>query len=162
MESRLSPQGEVSFNVICDLMTNKLNIQTKSFTNTQISPLNFVEQYLDASVQRSLNMKMLRVCMATEPCDSYYEIVAMPLSFNIRACTYNPIVPEYERFTLTDSRERKYYFMTTFASKETSIEYAKSKYEDRGSITIPFEKFAKYPLDREFLLNKIKTLILFT
>ena len=156
IESRLSPHGEVAFNVVCDLRTKKLHVQTKSFTNTQISPLNFVEQHFNVVTQQAVNFKMLRTCLSSEKCESFYELIAYPLTFDLRAGAYNPIEVECEHFNIRDDQERKYYFSTVFRDESTIVTY------DREKMTLPLDKFSKYPLDREFLLNKIKTLILFT
>ena len=162
IESRLSPHGEVSFHVICDLMTNKLHVQTKSFTNTQISPLNFVEQHFNVVTQQAVNFKMLRTCMSSQKCESFYELIAYPLTFDLRAGTYNPIEVECEHFKIIGDTDHKYYFSTVFRDGNTVITYEKGRNEGKGSIVLPWDKFSKYPLEHEFLLNKVKTLILFT
>jgi hypothetical protein len=161
IESRLSPHGEVAFHVVCHLVTNKLHVNTKSFTNTQISPLNFVEQHLDIVAQQCLNFKMLRTCTSSNDCNSHYELIARPLTFDIRGGTYNPIQADCEHFNLVDNAERKYRFLTDFKTGNTTIHYDVTN-KNSGSIILPLEKFVKYPVEREFLLNKVKTLILFT
>lgn len=96
-------------------------------------------------------------------CD--YILRSVPVYFNIKDQAVFPFKIKSETFTLNKNNER-FIFKSNFLSNTTSINYTVDSdtflIGVQDSFILPLENFLKYDFTADYLLNKVKTFILFS
>jgi hypothetical protein len=181
LDSRAAPYGEVNFIIHANVSSPSIKVIAEfaqpHLTKIIISPNDFVRRHFTEDVQQKFNINLTRKCHArveaklrqfsyTQPCGFSYVLSVGPILFDFVKNEMKPISLLEETFTLVDDKEHSYRFRTNFTKETTTITYSVPKpgfvIGGQESIDLPIEKFLKYPLEREFLLNKVKTLLLFS
>jgi hypothetical protein len=170
LDARTSPYGEADFMISAYVSSDVFNLKAaypvSSIYKRHVSPDDFVRSHLTADVMEKVNLYFERKCPNKE-CPYNYALTSRPLSFNMKACKVSPVEPKDETFKLYYN-ENIYYFRTNFATGQTSITFNVPQpgrtyvFAPQEVVHMKAEKFIKYPLDPEFLLNKLKTLLLFS
>lgn len=161
IESRLHPHGEVSFEIHVSLNHNKISVHPKSFSKTGISPLDFIQRHFTLQSQKQLGLKLALKCSKIEEC-SYrgYVGVTVPLTFNFQTRQLVSFSMETETIHFV-GEESLYSFNSKFNLNETTISI-KSPTGQTTDLKIESDKYLRFDFNKEFLINKAKTLILFT
>ncbi|CAB4196585.1 hypothetical protein UFOVP1290_105 [uncultured Caudovirales phage] len=161
---RNQQNGNTKFELHCDVQNNKTYINTKCFTRTVISPIDFIIKHFTKEIQNELNLSFYRKC-ESNICEYNYELTTKQLNFDLIARNYNPIEVNTESFNLQEG-DKSYRIVTNFNEDITNIQYHTPQLQfilpAQEVIKISANKFSKYPLNKDFLMDKIKTLILFS
>jgi hypothetical protein len=162
VESRASPYGEVSFQLNAHIHQNRISIQTTSFTRTVMSPMDFILKHLSHGVQRSLNIQIMRGCTRPKPCGSNYMMKTTPIVFNLRERVMKPFEIHNEDFTIKEEKYA-YHFTSYFGLNSTKISVSGISGTDfKDVIELEADKYLRFPFEKDFLTDKVKTLILFS
>lgn len=181
LESRSSPYGEVDFTIVANVSSPSIKLLAEfsqpHLTKVTISPGDFVKKHFTEEVQKKFNINIIRKCTAKiekkskygnlmVDCPLAYSIVTKSILFDFNKKEIVPINFLQETFVLSDDKDHHYRFNTNFDEGVTKITYSVPVLGfvlgGQETLEMPAEKFLKYPLDREFLLNKVKTLLLFS
>ena len=181
LESRSSPYGEVDFTIVANVSSPSIKLIAEfchpHLTKVTLSPGEFVKLHFTEDVQKKFNINIIRKCTAKierkgkygglmMDCPSAFSLVTAPIMFGFNKREIVPISFLQETFILSDDKEHHYRFNTNFTKGVTQITYSVPMLGfvigGQNTLEMPAEKFLKYPLDREFLLNKVKTLLLFS
>lgn len=162
MESRASPYGEVSFQLNAHIHQNRISIQTLSFTRTVISPMDFILKHLSHGIQRSLNIQIMRGCTKPKPCGAGYTMKTTPIVFNLRERIMKPFEINHEEFTIKEENHA-YHFTSYFGTNSTKISVNGAPGTNfKDVIELEADKYLRFPFEKDFLMDKAKTLILFS
>lgn len=173
IEARTSPYGEANFNILSNVTTPDFKIKAeyvvgshRSTVHGDISPLDFVKKHFTADLQNSFDIGMVLKCAAHSPehrCG--YVLNCLPLKFDLDSNHILPIGLKSEEFEIRNG-SMVYRFKTSFVDGLTTILFNSPMkgfvIGKQETLEMNSEKFIRYPLDREFLLNKVKTLLLFS
>jgi hypothetical protein len=173
LESRLSPSGQVYFLILANLKDPSCSIKSEYYetggvstvTEYSTSPDDFVKRHFTQQLQTGFNINLRLQCSHHSSCQYRYQLSTGPIIFDMDMMQLKPITLISEYFILNGMR-MKYYFKTDFATETTSITYNMPMppyiLGTQQVIQMNSEKFLRYPLEHEFLLNKLKTLLLFS
>lgn len=164
--SNTPPYGQADFMIKCPI--NKPNFELLSVYDEQ-SPKNdlsadqFVKRHFNYDFQNSLKVIIKRECSDRGNCKLRYHLNTQLITFDMGNQIIDSIELNDEFFWIED-KNKIFCFKTDFTIGKTFIQMTKQ--DDRvhwhDCIEIDSEKFLRYPLDREFLLNKLKTLLVFS
>lgn len=138
----------------------------------RLPPIEVVKAYLTEKIQNDLNLVVVFKCsqlFQDSPCS--YTLMTKPIIFDFNRgfnSTKGKIRPLelYEESFSIGSGTKTYRCRTSFEENKTVVSYrvAKPKFTIGGeeSLIIPAHHFLKFPLDSEWLINKINTLVLFS
>lgn len=183
IDSRSVPYGDVSFVVASYVTSGAITIQGAMYNDPYRKPRmsidEFIKKHFDQASQLKLKLNLIRTCknagiFCTTPrgylCNYSYHQKTRPLTFNVRTKMMDPIELEEESFHIDldkkNHHSQRIYFRTNYMeSLSKIIVMAPSKTMVLGKepvIEMPAEKFLGFPVNPEFLLNKAKTLLLFS
>lgn len=176
IDSRISPYGEAKFDIYAYMASPTIKLVAEyvnphaEMMNTVMPAEKFVERHFDEDAQKGFNINLQRRCavisFGPQPCSHHYILTTSAIQFDIKKKELLPITLLEETFDLLDDRQNRYRFTTNFAGELTSIIYTVPKggyiLGEQKIVDMKSEKFLKYPFEREFLLNKLKTLLLFS
>ena len=161
---RYQQHGNTKFELYCNIQNNKIHINTKDFSRTIISPLDFIRKHFTDKIQNELNLSLDRKC-ESNMCEYNYGFFTKPLNFDLNNNTYLPIELVSESFNLQEE-DKSYRIITNYNDDITNIQYHTPQLQfilpAQEIVKISANKFSKYPLNKEFLISKLKTLILFS
>lgn len=167
--SNVSPYGQADFLIKCPVGSSSFELLAtydKQSPNTGIDVEQFVNKHFSRSFQRGLKIHLRRECSNRGNCKMSYSLNTTSLTFDMIERTIDPINLHSETFHLDDKSGHRFYFNTDFLEKKTSIRFISPSQRfvigEQDTIEIDSEKFLRFPLDHEFLLNKVKTLLLFS
>lgn len=169
IDAKVAPHGEANFLVKSSITTGECHIEsaaypTYSYYKKTMPATEFVKKHFLPNVQEKLKLIMGRKCSNYERCEYSYTFRSAPLQFDVTAGQMLPIRLLDEAFIIKDGTKR-YGFGTNFLENTTnvrSITGSSHLNPSKTLVTLPAEKYLKYDFNREFLLNKLKTLLLFS
>ncbi len=172
IDARTSPYGEVDFLVSVYVSSNSFKLSAsypKEFMyKKRLAPNLFVKHHFNIHIQDKLNIYLKRVCSSyhtDNKCEFGYALTTSPIKFDMKNQVIQPITLASEVFSIS-ANDQKFHFDTNFINKETAIRCWSPKagyvIGRQEVFHLNSEKYLKYPLEREFLLNKVKTLLLFS
>lgn len=168
LDARTSPHGEADFLISAYVSSDTFNLKAAypvpSFHKRHVSPEDFVKSHMTTDVQEKINIRLQRKC-SNKQCEYSYFLSTAPIVFDMKTYKVSPLELQEETFRM-NYHDNTYYFRTNFATEQTTITYHVPKagfvIGAHENIQMKSEKFLKYPLEAEFLLNKLKTLLLFS
>lgn len=173
LESRLSPSGEVYFIILANLKDPSCSIKSE-YVGTKGSSLHteyrtssddFIKTHFTKQLQTGFNINLRLQCSHHSSCKYNYQLSTGPIIFDLDMMQLKPIPLISEHFNI-DGMRNKYFFKTDFVTETTTITYNVPQppfiLGTQQVIQMNSEKFLRYPLEGEFLLNKLKTLLLFS
>lgn len=176
LDGKKPPTGKSSFIITAKVSSPHFSMVStytdSSKKDRRITSTEFVKSHFNLTIQESLNISMCFKCdgvVGEKQC--FYLLQTSPIQFkystgfNAANGEIVPISIREEKFSLKQGKNR-YYFNTSYLTNKTIITYNTPKsgfvigWQEK--IEVPAEKFSKFPLDQELLLNKLKTLLLFS
>lgn len=183
IDSRSVPCGDVSFVISSYVTSGSITIggamYNDSYRKPRMSTDEFIKKHFNYASQLKLKINLIRTCknagvFCTTPkgylCQYSFRQKNRPITFNVKTKMMDPIELEEEEFHINIEKKNNHsypiYFRTNYAEGLSKIVVRlPSKIYVLGTeqvIEMTSEKFLGFPLDREFLLNKAKTLLLFS
>ncbi len=183
IDSQAVPYGDVSFIISSFVTSGAITISGAGYNNPYTRPRmsldEFIKCHFTHDLQVKLDLVMTRKCTNAgiystnhkgNLCEYSYHQKTKPLTFNLRTKMMDPIEFAEESFFIGVERKNNHsgriYFKTNFDDGTSKIiTHAPSKGYVLGKelvIEMKSEKFLGYPVEPEFLLNKAKTLLLFS
>jgi hypothetical protein len=167
--SNVTPYGQAEFLIKCSMNSSNFELiaaYDKQSPNTQLPADQFVKRHFNTEFQQKIKVFIKRECSNRGECRCHYSMSTSFLTFDMYEQTISPIEIEGESFWLEDNSNHRYFFKTSFKEGITSIRFVSPspKYiiGEVDSMEIDADKFLRFPLEREFLLNKAKTFLLFS
>ncbi len=169
LSSNAFPYGQAEFLIKCPM--DKPNFELlaayeKESHRNGMTAEQFVKRHFTFGLQFKQKIHVKRECANRGNCKCNYTLVSDNITFDMDTQQLNQMKFGAEDFSLVDDNDRRIYFQTDFESGITNIKYinhsARFTIGKQESFELETEKFLRYPLDREFLLNKVKTFLLFS
>lgn len=160
LDSQVSPYGQVDFEIIIMPQSSRFHLGTNSAQDEV-----FVRKHFSIAAQLSLKIQAIRVCYGNPYCDIKYKLSTYNLVFDLDTSTIGGLSLFNEHFFIKENG-KSYSFVTNFENKTTVIGYEKPQprfiLPATKFIEMNSDKFLRYPFERDFLLEKIHTLLLFS
>jgi len=168
--SNVTPYGQAEFLIKCQMDSPRFELMAAyepQSPRSQLPANQFVQRHFTEDFQRKLKVFIKRECSDRGNCKCHYSLATTPLTFDMYDMTISPMELEGESFWLDDSHHnRRYFFKTDFVNMVTNIKFVSPSPQhiigNVDSMDIDVDKFLRFPLEREFLLNKVKTFLLFS
>lgn len=183
IDSRTVPYGDVDFIISSYVSSGAITVDAamykSPYTKPRMSTDEFIKRHFNYASQFKLKLQLVRTCknagiFCTTPkgylCDYSYHQITKPLIFDVKTKQMDLIELESESFMIHVEKKNDhsypFYFKSNFSEGLSKIVVrAASKNYKPGPeqvIEMPVEKFLGFPVEREFLLNKARTLLLFS
>lgn len=149
--------NRIDFQLIAFINSNKFIMRTNSEKDK-----NYVEDMLSLDIQKQLGIVMAKRCLGTGSCQYSYQLKSSNNIFYFDNYTVDTCISA--EFYKIKNNDLEYRFYINYLDDVTVINY-KEDYNIRsneGRLELPTTKFSKYPLDPKFIINKVKTLLLFS
>jgi len=131
---------------------------------TKCSARELVKKYFIEELQGNLNITYVRMC-SNDNCSSSFKLSSSKILFDFENNTLHNFSPSSEILTITNN-DLIYRFITSYQTRTTHLEYEAKQQNGIQpvikKIDMNMEQYIKYPMNREFLFKKIKTLLLFS
>ena len=156
IDSRIVPSGIVYFDLFIKRQSKDFEMRARYLSSPydQVPASEFAKKYFHEREQNNMKITVHVEC-ANESCPYEYKSKFGHVIFDLNTRTISDFSILSERFVLNNN-ERKYSISSNFMEDVTTIKYQKDE------IKLSSKNFAKYSWDRQFLLDKIKTLFLFS
>lgn len=177
IDSKSIPYGDVSFIISCNAISNKIKISDARYNDPYRKPRlsvdEFIKKHFNQEAQLNLKLNLAKKCpnegmicsINGYLCDHNYCQRTKPLTFNLSSKNMNLIQLDLESFDITN-HSKIIHVETNYNKKISKIIIRKpSNGLEIGKeqiIEMSSEKFLNFPLEHEFLFNKINTLLLFS
>lgn len=166
LTANTSPYGRVDFMMECYVSSPTFKLTATKESKNIMSAEDFVKIHFTEDIQQAQCITLKRICSKGNLCDYHYGLSTQPILFDFKRKEIKPIDLAEESFRIKNDKGLGFYFRTNFTDGTTTITYTSPHSAfvigTQESIQMKSEKFLKYPLNREFLLNKVKTLLLFS
>jgi hypothetical protein len=154
---------DIKFEIIADHSNNSIRIVINSIVGhiTKNYARELVKKYFIEELQKNLNITYIKTCPNKE-CKSSFKISSSKILFDLEKCTLSNFYTSNENLEIIDN-DYIYRFTTSYEDNTTHLEYKhKNKNNFMQKIDMNMDQYTKYPMNRDFLFKKIKTLLLFS
>ncbi len=156
IDSRIVPSGVVYFDLFIKKHSKDFEMRARYLSPPydQMSAAEFATKHFSSREQKNMAINVHVEC-SDERCPYGYKSTFGNVVFDLKSRKIEDFSILKERFVLNKD-DRKHLIISDFRADITTIQFQKD------IIELPAQNFAKYPLDAQFLLDKINTLFLFS
>lgn len=146
----------VHFELISFLHSNSFVLRI----NNNATVAEFIKEKFSQDIQSQISINMNRGC-SSHYCNYSYKLYSVNTIFDFSNYTVTTNVSS-EHYKIVDKELLYEFYINSKNDTATIMCYSIGRYDRVPDLILPADKFLEYPFNAEFIINKVKTLLLFS